>query len=254
MRPVPQAARRHYHWSLLLARRAVREARAVQGRGAGAVAGVVTAHQIAASTQAQAAVTQMLAEQAIAEQAEALLNSPAFTTTLSMFSQMLEQVETEFQFDRLVESLVQDAGRAAESVATTVTPRVGYVRYLSPPSCARCAVLAGRVYRYSTGFLRHPNCDCVMVPTTSTNPAAYVDPVTLLAQGEVTGLSKADRRAIADGADFAQVVNVRQRSAGLRMPGRVLARNGRPTPEGIYATTKTREQAVQALIAAGYVR
>lgn len=196
----------------------------------------------------------MLAEQSIEEAAEALLNSLAFTTTVDTFTAMVEQVETDFEFDRLVASLVQDAGRAAESVATAVTPQVGFVRYLSPPSCSRCAVLAGRVYRYSEGFLRHPQCDCTMIPTTLANPAFHHDPVDLLESGQVSGLSKADRQAIADGADFGQIVNLRLRSAGLHQPGKVLNRAGRPTPEGIYASATSRDDAIARLTSAGYVR
>ncbi len=65
--------------------------------------------------------------------------------------------------ERFLEMAVQtqlaDAGRAAESVAMTATPAVtGYVRMLNPPSCSRCAVLAGRWYRWNSGFLRHPRC------------------------------------------------------------------------------------------------
>lgn len=250
----PRSARRHYLWSAGLVARAVREANAAKPRGVQAISGVVAAHQATAAFQAQPAVAQMLAEQAIDEAAQALLNSQAFTTSTEMFTAMVEEVGTDFEFDRLVASLVQDAGRTAESVATTVRPRVGFVRYLSPPSCARCAVLAGRVYRYSSGFLRHPGCDCVMIPTSLANPAFFHDPVELLREGQVTGLSKADQTAIRDGADFGQIVNVRLRKAGLRQSGRVLARRGRPTPEGIYAQATSRDDAIERLIAAGYVR
>ena len=88
-----------------------------------------------------------------------------------------------------------------------------------------------------------------MVPTTVANDQFTQDPVDLMERGLVTGLSKADRRAIADGADFNQVVNVRQQKAGLRQSGRVLARNGRPTPEGIYAAAASRDDAIQRLTA-----
>jgi hypothetical protein len=128
------------------------------------------------------------------------------------------------------------------------------VRYLSPPSCSRCAVLAGRVYRYSDGFLRHPRCDCTMIPTSIANPAFTHDPVDLARRGLVTGMSKADMRAVDDGADFGRVVNVRLKTAGLGTPGRVLSRAGRPTPEAIYRSAASREDAIQALISAGYVR
>lgn len=209
-------------------------------------------HQVAQASMSQTAVGEMLTEQDIDAAAEALLNTLSFTTEVDTLLAMIDSAG-ESGFDRLVESLVQDAGRAAESVATTARPNIWHVRYLSPPSCSRCAVLAGRIYRYSEGFQRHPNCDCVMIPTTVANPAFQHDPDDLIRDGQVTGLSKADMRAIADGADLGQVVNVRLRSAGLQQSGRVLSRRGRLTPEGIYATTSSREEAVEALRAAGYL-
>lgn len=250
----PPSARRHYLWSSLLATRAVREARNVRGRGVPAVATVVATHQITAATRAQTAVTAMLAEQSIEATAEALLNSTVFTSTLDQIEVMLDQVEVDWQFNRLVASLVQDAGRAAESVTVAATPNIGYVRYLNPPSCSRCAVLAGRVYRYSTGFLRHPGCGCGLIPTTLANPGLVQDPVDLMERGLVTGLSKADQQAIRDGADFGRVVNVRSSRAGMSESGRVLARRGRPTPEAIYRANPSREEALAALQRAGYLR
>lgn len=250
----PQSARRHYLWSSLLVTRAVREAESVRKSGVRAVAKVITTHQMVAAREAQPAVARMLAEQNIDQAAQAFLDSTAFTTSVDNMTAMLDQTATDSEFDRIVASLVADAGRAADQVATSVVPKVGYVRFLSPPSCSRCAVLAGRVYRYSEGFLRHPACDCTMIPTSLANPAFHHDPVDLMREGQVTGLSKADQRAVADGADFNKVVNVRLKSAGLRTPGRVLIRAGRPTPEGIYATASSRDDAIQRLIAAGYVR
>lgn len=247
------SARRHYGLSALLASRAAREARKVRSRGPQAVATTVAAHQIAQAQMSQVAVGQMLAEQSIDAQVDALLNSPAFATELQQLEAMVAETAAA-NFDRLVESLVQDAGRAAESVSTAVRADIWHVRYLSPPSCGRCAVLAGRIYRYSQGFQRHPNCDCVMVPTTVANRDLIQDPADLLEQGLVTGLSKADAQSVADGADFGQVVNVRLRKAGLQEAGRVLSRAGRPTPEGIYRMTNTRDEAVELLIRFGYVR
>jgi hypothetical protein len=168
---------------------------------------------------------------------------------------MAASAETDAEFERLVASIVQDAGRAAESVAIAARQHVAHVRYLQTPSCSRCAVLAGRVYRYSEGFLRHPNCDCVMIPVTVASPDFTVDPVDLAREGKVSGLSKADLRAVEDGADFGQVVNVRLRKAGLQQPGRVLARAGRPTPEGIYALAgDDHAKALSLLQQYGYIR
>lgn len=223
-------------------------------RGAAAVGSVVATHQLAAAVQAQPATAAQLVEQAIEESARALLISTAFTTQVDAFTEMLDRVEADWQFDRLVSSLVSDAGRTAESVAVAATPRIGHVRYLNPPSCSRCAVLAGRIYRYSTGFQRHPGCDCVMIPTTLANDQLTQDPVELMKAGLITDLSKADRQAILDGADFAKVTNARLRKGGVRDSGLVLERAGRPTPAAIYRSTSSREGAVQALIAAGYMR
>lgn len=247
----PQSARRHYLWSAALVERALREAHATDFAN---VPNVVALHQVAAARQGEVAVGAMLAEQGIRSARDVTLSPLAFTTARGRTAGMLEQVRTDLEFDRIVSALVSDAGRSAESVATAARPNVGYVRFLSPPSCARCAILAGRVYRYSQGFQRHPGCDCTMAPTTVANPAFVHDPVALMEAGQVTGLSKADRRAIADGADMGRVVNVRRSAAGLRSSGRVLARRGKPTPEAIYARTTTRDEAVQALTAAGYVR
>lgn len=212
----------------------------------------LTTHQVAAAQLAERAVAQMLIEQEIEAAADALLNSVAFTTEARSFEAMATSAG-DAGFDRLVESLVQDATRAAESVATAVRPDIYHVRYVTPPCCGRCAVLAGRVYRYSDGFLRHPNCDCVMVPTTVAAPFAQ-SPDRLFEQGQITDLSKADAKAIRDGADVGQVVNVRRKAAGLSESGRVLARAGRPTPEGIYRITSTRTEAVDLLRRYGYVR
>lgn len=158
----------------------------------------------------------------------------------------VEQVVTDFQFDRLVESLVQDAGRAAQSVAVAARPEVGWVRHLTLPSCERCAVLAGRVYRFSQGFQRHPNCDCTMIPVTVASPDFTYDFRELALSGQVTGLSKADRQAIRDGADPTQVINAR-RVSGMRESGRVLWRRDRMTPEAIYRQASTRDEALELL-------
>ena len=60
--------------------------------------------------------------------------------------------------DRIVHTQVQDAARAASSVAVAARPRVGWVRFVKPPCCQDCAVLAGKWFRWNQGFKRHPNC------------------------------------------------------------------------------------------------
>lgn len=253
--PPPDAARRQYALSALLAQRAVSEAQKARSKGLVAVARALVTHQAVAAQLAERAVIQILLEQEIQVRADAILNSFAFTTDAGTFAAMADATDDRADFDRLVASLVQDAARAAESVATTVRPDIAHVRFEAPPSCARCAVLDGRVYRWSDGFLRHPGCDGVMVPTTVANGNRMLrDPVDMLDNGELVGLSKADAQAVRDGADLGQVVNVRRKAAGLQEAGRVLARAGRPTPEGIYRMASDRDEAVSLLTRFDYLR
>lgn len=224
----------------------------MRAKGSTAVASVVVAHQMAQARTADQAVSEMLAEQQIDAAADALLNLLSFTTEPASLDRMLTQASTDFEFDRLVESIVADAGRAAESVAVAVRPHVYHVRHVNPPCCSRCAVLAGRVYKWSDGFQRHPGCDCTMVPTTEASPLVQ-DVEQLVADGLVKGLSKADVQALADGADLGQVVNVRRKAAGLLEAGHALTRGGRPTPAGIYRMASDRTEAVALLKRCGFI-
>lgn len=194
----------------------------------------------------------MLDEQRIEVAADASLNALAFTTPPQAFERMAREVETDQEFDRLVEAIVTDAARAAESVAVAVRPNIYHVRYVNPPCCGRCAVLASRVYRWSDGFLRHPGCDCSMIPTTVAAPFAQ-DPDQLFRDGQIRGLSRADQQAIRDGADIGSVVNVRRRTAGLLQSGQALTRAGRPTPAGIYRLASDRTEALELLARFGYI-
>ena len=252
MPPALRSARKHYRLSALIARRAVREARKARRTSPAAAAGVVVAHQITQAQASQSAVEEMLAEQDIDAIADALLNISAFATDPAALARTIESTQSDFQFDRFVESIVQDAARAAESVAIAVRPNIYHVRYVNPPCCARCAILAGRVYRWSQGFERHPNCDCSMIPTTIASVYAQ-DPDQLVADGQVRGLSKADQQALRDGADLGQVVNVRSRAAGLSDATGAIVRGRRPTPAGIYRLASDREQAVDLLRRYGYI-
>lgn len=255
MPPTLNSARNHWRLSGLISRRAVREARKARrsGQTTLGVAAVVATHQIASARESRDAVAEMLLEQEIDALADALLNLASFSTDVETFSRMIEATDTDLEFDRLVASLVQDAGNAAEQVAIAARPGLGWVRHLSPPSCSRCVQLAGRVYRYSDGFLRHPGDDCVTIAVREGDPTYVVDPVEMLRRGQVTGLSKADKQAILDGADFNRVVNVRSKRAGLYEAGQALTRGGRPTPAGIYRLASTREQALDLLKRYGYI-
>lgn len=253
MPPQLASARRNYRLSALISRRAVREARKARPQGASAVVSVIVAHQIAQAQTSDAAVAEMLAEQEIDRAAEAILNTLSFTTPAPAIEAVVTRPDEAFDFDRYVESIVTDAARAAESVAVAVRPDIYHVRYVNPPCCARCAILAGRVYRWSQGFERHPGCDCSMIPTTVAAPYAQ-DPDALVRSGQVRGLSKADQQALAEGADLGRVVNIRSKKAGLLEAGHALTRGGRPTPAGIYRLASDRAEALSLLERYGYIR
>ena len=123
---------------------------------------------------------------------------------------------------------VADAGRVAESLGIVARPRIGgYARMLNPPSCSRCAVLAGAWYKWNAGFQRHPRCDCVHIPANEdmlgdlrTDPRDYFNSLDEAEQARV--FTKAGAQAIRDGADIGQVVNARTGAAGLTPAGKRL--------------------------------
>ena len=125
-------------------------------------------------------------------------------------------VAAERWIEMVAQTIISDAARAAESVAMVQREWVdGYVRMLNPPSCSRCAVLAGRFYRWDEGFERHPRCDCVHIPTSE----AHSDDLRVNLDRYFESLSRAEQdktftiagaEAIRDGADIGQVVNARR--------------------------------------------
>lgn len=213
---------------------------------------VVAQYQATNAGLAQVAVASMLAEQAIDAAPDAPLNLLAFTTGAQMLQQMIEAAGNS-GFDRLVRSLVQDAGRAAETVSVAARPGVGWVRQLNLPSCSRCVVLAGRVYRYSDGFERHPNDDCSTIAVAEGDSTFVEDPIDIARRGLIRGISKADLEALEMGADFNRVVNVRRKAAGLTESGRVLTRAGKLTPEGIFRIASDRNEVVSLMKRNGYL-
>ncbi|WP_436702424.1 hypothetical protein [Nocardioides sp. BYT-33-1] len=113
-------------------------------------------------------------------------------------------------------TILSDTARAAESANTAARRQVGgYVRMLNPPSCSRCAILAGKFYRWNTGFLRHPRCDCRHIPASeaiagdlTTSVDTYFDSLSPTEQDRIFTHKGAE--AIRDGADINQVVNARR--------------------------------------------
>lgn len=144
--------------------------------------------------------------------------------------------------EMVTQTLIADTARAAESVAMVANPRAtGYVRMLNPPSCSRCAILAGRWYRWSAGFERHPLCDCIHIPAREAlhhdlrlDPEAYFESLTPAQQDRF--FTKAGAQAIRDGADLNQVVNARRgMTTASQLLGRGATRERLLTTEGTTA-------------------
>lgn len=243
------------HKSLIRkARREIR--RRAETRGHRQAAALLAVYQLEVMDVSIDLLPDILAEQGIRSTplgrpvTEALVSAPAPVV------ERMDMTETVAEFERLVATLIADAAREAEAVAAVAEPEVTrYVRLVAPPCCGRCAVLAGKVYRWSTGFQRHPRCDCEMVPTNEARAGDLaLDPDELFRQGAIRGLSRADVKALNMGADLGQVVNVRSRKAGLRRGSSVLDRRGRPTPAGIFASTTSKTEALALLRRHGYIR
>lgn len=213
------------------------------------IAQVVATYQAASATLALQSIPETLAEQGVQAPPQGAVMLSSLLTGVNAVASMLQEIDAPWQLDRLVKTLVSDAARTATTVDMASRPAItGHVRYLDPPSCPRCAILAGRVYRISTGFLRHPGCDCVMVETTDeVAPNLVTNPRDAYEQGHIRGLSQADIDAIELGADIGQVVNVRRKAAGLTVSGSVLERRGRPTPAGILRMASDRDEAIALL-------
>ncbi|MFI7168514.1 toxin glutamine deamidase domain-containing protein [Rhodococcoides fascians] len=122
--------------------------------------------------------------------------------------------------EKRVLTQVADAGRSSTMLEISVRPGVGYTRLVRVGGCSRCSVLAGRFYRWSDGFLRHPRCMCRHIPTTEsaapeliTDPREAFDALSEEQQNRIYTRNGAD--AIRAGANIGQVVNVRRGNAGL---------------------------------------
>lgn len=237
-----------------LREQAAKEAERLASRGPYAVAASVQTYQAQALLGSAAALNAILAEQAISAAAEATPQPQSLLSGVVELAQLLARTDSVPALSRLVETMVTDAARTMRAVDMATRPAVtGYVRYLVGPSCGRCVVLAGRVYRYSTGFRRHPQCNCEMCPVSDDlDPNLITDPDQAIREGLVTDLTKADAEALEAGADLGRVVNVRSRRAGLVVGSSVMTRAGRLTPAGCLAA-ETRSEQLALLAANGYI-
>ncbi|WP_431903659.1 hypothetical protein [Nonomuraea sp. bgisy101] len=130
---------------------------------------------------------------------------------------------------QIVSTQIADTSRAADQVGITARREwVTYVRHVSLPACGRCIVLAARTYSWSTGFQRHPRCDCTMVPHRQgddppPSPADLIERMSLREQAKAFTIAGAE--AIRLGADPGQIVNAR-RGMQTAMGGRLVTTEG----------------------------
>ena len=206
------------------------------------------------------AVEEMLDELEIDAPPEGIVAPEAFSgSTAAGADDMvgyLESMDSLVDLEMATITELLDAARTAEQAAIAARPKVtGYVRHVIAPCCSRCAILAGRVYRYSEGFQRHPNCKCFHTPVTGDVADELIqDPMELFKSGAIHDLTVAEDEAIKMGADIADVINIRRKSAGLKVAGRVLERGNRLTVEGILHLATDRDEAIDLLTRTGYIR
>lgn len=118
---------------------------------------------------------------------------------------------------------LSDTGRLSERVALAPAKISYYERALSLPSCSRCVILAGRLYRMEQAFERHPRCDCRHLPVGEKAEHEEIDPMALFesmteAEQDRT-FTKAGAEAIRNGADMSQVVNAHRGMYTSRIGG-----------------------------------
>ena len=152
-----------------------------------------------------------------------LLYLPAMTTATALAQGVSAEAAAAsglFQMARIVSTVLADTSRMATQVAMTATPScVMYVRVVRLPACSRCIILAGRNYSYSTGFKRHPGCDCGMEPVRSDaewnavarTPKELFEAMSPEERAKRFGAAGAE--AIENGADLNQIVNARRKGA-----------------------------------------
>lgn len=210
---------------------------------------------------------------------DTLLYQPVFTAKEALakgISEPRAMAAGLVHLEAIIGTQIADAGRVAAGVALTSRKQAtGYVRMVVGKTCSRCIVLAGRWYRWSAGFQRHPRCDCVHIPSREnlagdlrTDPDQAFKAMSRAGQDKV--FTAAGAQAIRDGADISQVVNARRgvttasvggrrvltttegvsRSglAGQRLQGRM-----RLMPEQIYQIAKSRDEALRLLRSHGYL-
>lgn len=253
---------------------AARRRRLNDARG---IANTVAAFQIQAAQSALSSVERMLAEQEIDAPLVGRVPARSLAGTASdgrSLVGLFQQATNPDQLTAMVATQVLDAGRSGTATSIGARPRIGYIRQISAGACSRCAVLAGRFYRYNEGFPRHVNCACIHVPTTTdnmktddprTNPDLYFRSLSPADQDRLFG--QAGATAIREGADISQVVNAHRGMAtaqgGIKttlagttkrgLAGRARPGEVRLMPETILKLASTREEAQRLLRRYAYI-
>lgn len=167
--------------------------------------------------------------------------------------------------DTLVRTVTNDAARGATQAEIAVRPGVGYVRMVNPPCCGRCAILAGRWYRWNAGFPRHPHCDCISIPAPENIAGSLLtNPQALLDRGLVRGLTKREQTRLDAGDDLYKVINesrdmwrariTEQRAAAEIADQAQRDQTARQGLEDLFASTRSRVEALTAMRDQGYIR
>lgn len=244
-------------------------------RGADEYVTAALAHQGVTADPAGALVASSLAGVAAdGRDLSGLLGYPAFEVSAFVDQGMADAQALAIggrHLDRIVATEVSDAARVATGVAVASDRKTkGYIRMLTPPSCSRCIILAGRFYKWNAGFERHPQCDCVHIPAAEdvagdvrTDPKAYFD--NLSPEEQDAAFTKAGAQAVRDGADLSRVVNARRTkdslytAGGLKYTTEATTRRGtgrrrRLMPESIYKIANgDRDEAIRLLKLHGYI-
>lgn len=175
--------------------------------------------------------------------------SPAFKTLRALKSGYTPDRALGIGLDNLAlrsQMQISDAARQAEGVAMNTSPaRMHYVRMLNPPSCGRCAILAGKAYRSQEAFRRHPGCDCRHIPVSealagemTTDPYQYF--YSLSPEDQDKYFKSKGAQAIRDGADIFQVVNAQ--SETYTTIGGALATYDGTTKRGYWGSSELLEK------------
>jgi hypothetical protein len=224
--------------------RTVTVAQAAAAAGADAYVSAAMSAQGVTGRPAGLVVAQMLAGVASdGRDLGSLLEQPAIVVDALVADGMAVSVAARVgaeRLDRIVATQVADAARVATGVSTAASRADGYIRMLTPPSCSRCALLAGRWYPAATAFTRHPRCDCVHIPALEdlrsevTSPEDYFASLPEAEQDRIFTIAGA--QAIRDGADIGRIVNARRGANGLAPAG------GRLTAEELRLLRGGRER------------